>query len=462
MGTKYSFDCLMRLLTMNSFKYITFISFQIILIGQSFGQITYNLNECIEIALESKKTLFSAELDVISAEKGVVGSKSGYLPSLNLSASTGRTQFPELNSVNYDLNNLSSDTTQINHTNNMSAGLSLNQTIYNGGRTRNTVKQAKSNLNIAQLSQRQTRIQVILNVVKSYYGLLQAQQLLDVAENNLDLSNQQVSLVQQKFELGAVRKTDLLKAEVAKGQGRVDVLNRKTMLENARRELFNNMGMLDFGQSISAVAEEWTEVIVPSTSDALNYLKTKNPSLLTQEARVVLSGLQIQLTKGLRLPSVGASMSYGANGENSDALLDAIKDEWTLGMNVSISLPIYSGNSLSIQQQQAKLAQQKIKNDYITYLNDLKVQVEFLRKSLMNYSEIIPINKEVVVSANEDLKLVKKRYSLGSASILEVLDAQVSLIRTKSTLINSIHEARIQETNLKALLGILDLDYKVE
>ena len=50
----------------------------------------------------------------------------------------------------------------------------------------------------------------------------------------------------------------------------------------------------------------------------------------------------------------------------------------------------------------------------------------------------------------------------GLATFLEVLDAQVSLIRTKSTLINSIHEARIQEMNLKALLGVLDLEYENE
>ena len=67
-----------------------------------------------------------------------------------------------------------------------------------------------------------------------------------------------------------------------------------------------------------------------------------------------------------------------------------------------------------------------------------------------------------MASAEEDLKLVRERYSLGSATILEVLDAQVSLIRSNSTLINTIHDARIQKASLKALLGILDLEYQIE
>ena len=101
-------------------------------------------------------------------------------------------------------------------------------------------------------------------------------------------------------------------------------------------------------------------------------------------------------------------------------------------------------------------------DDYLTYLNYLRVEVELIRKSIMNFTEIIPINQDVVSSAEEDLKLAQERYSIGSATILEVLDAQVSLIRSNSTLINTIHDARMQEMSLKALLGILDLEYQTK
>ena len=422
----------------------------------------YDLAECIGIALDNKQTLYSAELEVQSAEKGVTGSYSGLLPSVNLSTSSGRTHYPEQETISLDFENNKLDTSVSRSTSSMSTGLSINQTLYDGGRSFNTVRQARTNLDIARLNQRQTRIQVIQNVASSYYGLLQAQQLLDVAEKNLNLSEQQVDLVQKQFDVGAVRKTDLLKADVARGQAKVDVLNRKTAMDNARRQLFNDMGMQDFGQSISAVADEWTDVQVPSSADALVLLKTKNPSLLIQQSRISLGVLQVKMAKGVRLPSLGASMSYSTNAEDSDALMDAVKNDWIVGMNLSLTVPLYSGSRLSTSQQQAKLSQQKSENDYITYLNDLRVQVELLRKSLENYSEIIPINQSVVVSAEEDLKLVQARYSLGSATILEVLDAQVSLIRSNSNLINTVHDARIREKNLKAILGTLDLDYQTK
>ena len=437
----------------------------ILFLGLLVSEITaqgYTLDDCIRTALEGKKTVLSAELGVVSATKGLTGSYSGLLPSLRATTSAGQTQFPEQESFTINYETLTLDTAKTSHFNNLSAGVSLNQTIYDGGRSFNQVKQARTNLDIARLNQRLTKIQVIQNVIKSYYGLLQAQKLLNVAEKNLEMLNQQVSLVKKQFDLGVVKRTDLLKAEVAQGQARVDVLNKKTSLENSRRILFNDMGLQDFGQSITAMDDEWVVPAIPSSADVLKVLKNQNPNLLISQARINLGDLSYKLVRGLRLPSLNSSMNYLANGETSDELIDALKDEWSLGINLSVSLPIYTGNSLSMQQQQAKLSKQQSEYSYITLLNDLRVQAELIRESLNNYAEIIPLNQAVVASAEEDLKLVRERYSLGSATILEVLDAQVSLIRSNSTLINTIHDARMQEASLKALLGTLDMEYKLE
>ena len=114
---------------------------KIIISGLLISGITaqgYALYDCVQIALEGKKTVLSAELGVSSAEKGLTGSYSGLLPSLQASTGASRQQY--------------SDTTTIfnNNYNRLSAGISLNQTIYDGGRSLNQVRQAKLNLNIAK------------------------------------------------------------------------------------------------------------------------------------------------------------------------------------------------------------------------------------------------------------------------------------------------------------------------
>ena len=420
----------------------------------------YTLNDCIDIAIGGKRTILSAELGVVSASKGLRASYSGLLPSVQAATGTGRTFFPPTETISLDFDNYELDTIKTDHYNSYSAGFTLNQTLYDGGRSWNQVQQAKTNLEIARLNQRLIHIQVMQKVIESYYGLLKAQKLLDVSDKNLEMSNQQLSLVKKQFELGVVKRTDLLKAEVAIGQARVDMLNKKTSLQNARRILFNDMGLQDFGQQITVVENDWIMPNIPSSSGILNLLKNQNPSLLISKAQVGLNDLSYKLIRGLRLPSMNTSMNYSANGESTNQLLDAFKDNWSFGLNLSISLPIYNGSTLSIQQQQADLSRQQSEYSYITLLNDLRVQAELIRETLNNYSEIIPLNQSVVTSAEEDLKLARERYSLGSTTILEVLDAQVSLIRSNSTLINTVHDARIQEASLKGLLGTLDMEYK--
>tara|TARA_A100001015_G_scaffold39317_1_gene43177 strand:- start:4677 stop:6023 length:1347 start_codon:yes stop_codon:yes gene_type:complete len=420
----------------------------------------YTLNDCIDIAIGGKRTILSAELGVVSASKGLRASYSRLLPSVQAATGTGKTFFPPTETVSLDFNNYELDTIKTDHYNSYSAGFTLNQTLYDGGRSWNQVQQAKTNLEIARLNQRLIHIQVIQKVIQSYYGLLKAQKLLDVSDKNLEMSNQQLSLVKKQFELGVVKRTDLLKSDVAIGQARVDMLNKKTSLQNARRILFNDMGLQDFGQQITVVENDWIMPNIPSSSGILNLLKNENPSLLISKAQVGLNDLSYKLIRGLRLPSMNTSMNYSANGESTNQLLDAFNDNWSFGLNLSISLPIYNGSTLSIQQQQADLSRQQSEYSYITLLNDLRVQAELIRETLNNYSEIIPLNQSVVASAEEDLKLARERYSLGSTTILEVLDAQVSLIRSNSNLINTVHDARIQEANLKGLLGTLDMEYK--
>ena len=429
----------------------------------------YSLDDCIQTALGQKKTILSATLDVVSAEKAVKASYSGILPSIQAISGVSQNRFPKRETISYDLGSLSdinfldpqipSDTSISSSFNNLSAGLSLNQLVYDGGRSKAQIQQAQTNLEIARFNERLIKTNVIQKVIQSYYNLLQAQKLYDVAEKNLEMSEDQVSLVEKQFELGVVKKTDLLKANVAQGQARVEALNKKVNYENSRRVLFNDMGLQDFGQSITAIEERWIAPIIPTKTEVLKSLKENNPSIAISKQQIKIQDLSISLAKGLRMPYINTSVNYSANGENSERLMDSFQNDWSLGLNLSFSFPIYSGNSLSIQQQQASLAKQRSEYYYITLLNDLRVQAELIRETLTNYTEIIPINQEIVLSAEEDLKLVTERYSLGSATILEVLDAQVSLMRSKSSLINIIHDARIQEANLNALLGVLDGKY---
>ena len=152
--------------------------------------------------------------------------------------------------------------------------------------------------------------------------------------------------------------------------------------------------------------------------------------------------------------------AFGTAESLSEAVSNSYGDNQRTNTSLSISLPLYSGNTISARIQKAKIAVNKQESEYLTQLEDLSVQLKDLIDQLQNFNEIIPINETVLESAEEDLKLSQVRYSQGSTTILEVLNAQVSVVQAKSSLVRSKYDAFIQQANLKALLGTLDTEQK--
>ena len=125
-----------------------------------------------------------------------------------------------------------------------SARVSLSQNIYDGGKWWNSIAQSKNSYKLAEQFNRQVKINIIREVHRNYFNYLKSLQLLDVAQSNLNSSQQQLALTKQRFELGSARKTDLLKAEVRYGQTRVDVVNNEAVLKSAYLSLKNAMGIV--------------------------------------------------------------------------------------------------------------------------------------------------------------------------------------------------------------------------
>lgn len=410
-----------------------------------WGQ-SYSLEECVRIALNNKVTIKSAELDVKSAIAGKKAALGGVLPSVSFSgtASNGTTF----------INGLKVDTGKWN------SGINLNQTIFNGGNTWRNLTLGKNLISIAEESERLARINVTLSVHRSYFQLLKDRHLLSSAQEDLDLANQQLELVNQQFELGAVKKTDLLKAQVRLGQAKTNVITQKAALDNAKRELANTMGILHEGLSFSI--EEFVATIpkTPNFDSAIKIMDEKNPSLIIQDYTIANQELNYKKAKGLRLPSLTLSGGYNTSAGSSGDLLRDYSDNWYMSGQISLSYPLFTGFQASTRSQQAKINWKTAQNNRTNVRDDLTVQVRALIDGLHNYKEIIPVLEEVLIAAEEDLKLAKERYALGAAILLEVLDAQLSVTQARTNLINTTYDALTQDATLKATLGVLDLKFK--
>ncbi len=430
------------------------IVFTILILSSAINAQELSLNDCVNIALENKETLQSAKLDLQSAKAGKIGSFSNILPSVSFYGGRSDVEYAPTGETDYGNIDLFANQTSY------FVGATLRQNIFDGGGWWNRIAQAKNNYAISQQLERQIRTNVIAEVHRAYFQLLKNQQLYEVAIQNLELTEQQVELAQKRFDLGAAKKTDLLKSKVARGTAKSALITQKTYLYVAISDLRNAMGLIgDNGEM--KISDKFSPLqSVPDFDEAIDILKENNPGILASEAQLTDAKLRKKLTFAERLPSLSASVSRQAFTTEFDGLADAFKDDWKMTTNLNLSFPIFNGMALSTQSQQAKLAMRKQENDFITIKNDAIVRLESVMKTVSDYFIIIPINEEILESAEEDLKLVSERYRLGSASILELLDAQVSVTRARFDLVSSRYDARIQEAYLKAQLGVLDIEFE--
>ena len=415
----------------------------------------YSLEQAVEVALQNKEALKASALELNASKQDIRSSYSGILPSVRITGSTTESTFPE-QAIGFNqssgeiLNNVSSITSA-------SSSFSITQNIYDGGIWWNNIRLAKNNFRITEQFDRQIKTNIIRNVHFAYFNYLKAIQLLDVSRSNLMSSQQQLTLVQQQYDLGSAKKTDLLKAEVRFGQARIDVITNDASVKSAYRNLKNAMGLINSDQDFTIEEVEKPLELIPEFETGFELVQKFNPSVKAKQYQIMSAKLNTKLARGSRLPVISLSASSSGADENlGDAISNNYGDNQRINASLSISIPIYTGNSISSRIQKAKIGVDKQESEYLTQLEDLSVQLEDYLDQLNNYIEVIPINETVLESAEEDLKLSQVRYSQGSTTILEVLNAQVSVVQARSSLVRSKYDAFIQQANLKALLGTLD------
>ena len=433
-------------------------AFVLIAISICYSQ-NYTLDQAVDIALQNKEALKASALDLRSSKQDVKSSYSGILPSVRVTGGVTESQFPRQSvGFNQSSGEILSDVSSITSA---SSNLTVNQTIYDGGVWWNSIRLAKNNYKVSEEFNRQIKTNIIRNVHFTYFNYLKAIQLLGVARSNLMSSQQQLTLVQQQFDLGSAKKTDLLKAKVRFGQARVDVISNDASVKSAYRDLKNSMGVTRINDDFTISEVEKPLEIIPEFETGFELLQKFNPSVKAKQYQIVTAKLSTKIAKGSRMPNISISASaFGTAESLSEAVSNSYGDNQRTNTSLSISLPLYSGNTISARIQKAKIAVNKQESEYLTQLEDLSVQLKDLIDQLQNFNEIIPINETVLESAEEDLKLSQVRYSQGSTTILEVLNAQVSVVQAKSSLVRSKYDAFIQQANLKALLGTLDNEQK--
>jgi outer membrane protein len=222
------------------------------------------LDQCVAIALKYHPSLQSSEANVQASKATIEQALSAYYPQVNLNNSytaftTNFSTSPISNPAGGAIGvpSTSPNRYRWTFTDVVNTGLAASQTIWDFGRTSNNVKINRENTKASEEDLVTTRQTVILNVKTAFYGVLQTQYLIDVAQDVVTQTKQHLEQAQGFYQAGTRPKIDVTKAEVDQANAELALIQGRNNFAVARATLNNAIGLR---QNLTFAIEKEVEV----------------------------------------------------------------------------------------------------------------------------------------------------------------------------------------------------------
>ncbi len=425
---------------------------------------TLTLQQCIEIALTKNPTLVRTLYQDESADEDVTSSYSGILPSINLSASSGRAQAGErevegdvpvgidsMGNVIYQRRIITQEG-YITNFNNL--GVSVNQNIFDGGEWWEAIGYAKSQKRASEYTVESTINSTVLNVQEAFFNVLKQEKLLEVNQLAVGRSQDNLDKTEKMFELGAVAKVDVFRSRVNLGNDKINMLLQKNAVLTAKQQL--NLVMGRDPQTPFEVRPEFDLPAAYQDVDTLfNQAQEMNPDLKKSEEDVYSYDIMVSRSWAVIWPALGAFFNYNRNNEGIKRVYTGWDKNWNMNWGLSLRFNIFNGFQDKVRIQQSKLAMRSAQATYEETRRNLKSKVVQLVDNFNSYLEIIEINEQNLEAAQEEYRLAEERYRIGSGTALEVREAQVNLTRAEEILVAAKYNARMSQAQLEQALGVI-------
>ena len=418
---------------------------------------TLTLDECRSRALEYNKSLVSSRLQIQKQEADLKAMKTNFLPNFKIIAAdfynTGKTTInPDLsttfasgiaNAQNVlaqlaanplytplvgGLKSIAEgfqvpdDFLEFKIGNVFTAGVSVTEPLYAGGKITAGYKMNKLGVSMAQNKVRLTEQEVLLNTDNAYVLCIRAKEMGSVARSYKAVLDELRKTVDNAVKHGIRTQNDVLKVQVKQNEAELNILKA----DNAYR-----LAQMNLAQVIGAPLTERIDV----TTDGLN-IPTDNNLLLDGSAdisnrpeydllnqKTEMARLQIKLTRSDFLPNLALFGAYSyLNGMK--LMGERVFKNGSATVGVVFRMPLFHFGE-GMQKVRSEKAAYQISQMEQQDLNE-KMQLELLQATnlLQEAALEIQVTNKSVEQAAENMRLSKKHYEVGTEPLSDYLEAQ--------------------------------------
>lgn len=392
-----------------------------------------SLQEAYSMALESNHDIRSA---AESVEQGKL-----------LQKQTSTVLFPQLTATAGYSSLSYQDGTESDGTN---WGISLVQSIYNGGRVWVAKRGAEYTLNAALHGLEFAKQSVLMDLIARSNELLSAKDLLKVSEKRVDRVQEQLRQAKARVDLGDLPRTSVLAAQVTLSSVQLERVEAQRGVALAETRLSNLIGL-----------DRQVRVQVPGfvrlhdqmdLSDLIGQAENDRPDLAQSRELVRIAEEEAELTRRNGYPDVDITGSYTHYSDDNP-----FAPESRIGIN--LTWPFFQGGLVKLQTQESLSRVRQAQEDYGSQMDAASLLVEevwLTLRTLQAQEQLVAVNLD---TAKENHRFAKARFNLGAANSLEVLDAEEGLAEAENLEVNYKYDRRTARAALLFSIGALDLSH---
>ena len=402
------------------------------------------LDQALEIALSENNTIKIADMTVEKTGYARKGSYAALYPNISASGSYQRTLKKQV--MVMDMGGQPMEI-KVGRDNNISTSATASMPLVNA-QLWESLKLSGLDVELAVEQARSSKIAMVKQVKQAFYAVLLAQKSLDVVTNVYENAQKNYEKTLQRFNVGKASEVERLRAQVTMMNAEPNVSSAENAVLLANWQLKAVMD-IDLNTEVEVVGnlDDYTaQLLAPyiSEEDLSN-----NSSLLQLGIQGRMLESTIRMQKKQYIPTLAASINYNYSAMGDDEL------RWFPSSTaaVSLSIPIFDG-----LQKHYNIKQSKINK------NMLDLQREDternLRIAIRNYNDQMALCIKNYQAANATVDIAQKSYDIsekmyevGKATMVELNDAQVSLMQSQLTQAQAIYNFMVAKASLDELIG---------
>ncbi len=307
---------------------------------------------------------------------------------------------------------------------------------YPGGRPAGIASQAYYTYQVAQVAYDAALKSLAYQVKQAYYTLLGDQNNLVADQATLKQAQVELEQMQGYLAAGRATKLDVLQVQVAFTQAQLNVVSAQNTIESDMKRLSLAVGWpLEKKYSVADVPSPGLPETDPAR--ALDTAYVNRPELRTFDLNLAYAGVDLSLQRSHYAPSVSVNGSLGLAQDWVNHSLGS--GTFTAGVTVALP-PIYDGKQQSslVRQKADQIESYKVQRDQER--QSIAIDVQDALFTVKDSSDRRDLARQNLEQAQGVYDQQKEKFSLGSASMLDVMtafstlaSAQVGLEQAKST-----------------------------